>query len=146
MQGKLNDVVLHCTIYSITPSARTYLVNCRSNVHKDNLIAGARVCLHWEMFRYARDHQPCIIFMNEIDAIGGRRLSGGTSADREIVQQVQILASQLEGILDLIGSCILSFVNGEEEGDATIRFREEREKLIRRDRFVQWSHVTHSSV
>ncbi|KAI4388455.1 hypothetical protein MLD38_000777 [Melastoma candidum] len=37
-----------------------------------------------EMFGYAQDHQPCIIFMDEIDAIGGRRFSEGTSADREI--------------------------------------------------------------
>ena len=28
-----------------------------------------------EMFNYARDHQPCIIFMDEIDAIGKTRLS-----------------------------------------------------------------------
>ena len=33
---------------------------------------------------YARDHEPTIIFMDEVDAIGGRRFSEGTSADREI--------------------------------------------------------------
>ncbi len=37
-----------------------------------------------EMFGYAKEHEPCIIFMDEIDAIGGRRFSEGTSADREI--------------------------------------------------------------
>ena len=36
------------------------------------------------MFGYAKEHEPCIIFMDEIDAIGGRRFSEGTSADREI--------------------------------------------------------------
>ena len=36
------------------------------------------------MFGYAKEHEPCIIFMDEVDAIGGRRFSEGTSADREI--------------------------------------------------------------
>ena len=37
-----------------------------------------------EMFAYAKNHQPCIIFIDEVDAIGGRRLSEGASSDREI--------------------------------------------------------------
>ncbi|URD96439.1 26S protease regulatory subunit [Musa troglodytarum] len=50
-----------------------------------------------EMFNYARDHQPCIIFMDEIDAIGGRRFSEGTSADREIQRTLMELLNQLDG-------------------------------------------------
>merc|ERR1712086_802783 len=54
-----------------------------------------------EMFNYARDHQPCIIFMDEIDAIGGRRFSEGTSADREIQRTLMELLNQLDGFDDL---------------------------------------------
>merc|ERR1712137_1166210 len=50
-----------------------------------------------EMFAYARDHQPCIIFMDEIDAIGGRRFSEGTSADREIQRTLMELLNQMDG-------------------------------------------------
>merc|ERR1711988_311106 len=50
-----------------------------------------------EMFNYARDNQPCIIFMDEIDAIGGRRFSEGTSADREIQRTLMELLNQLDG-------------------------------------------------
>jgi len=50
-----------------------------------------------EMFGYAKDHQPCIIFMDEIDAIGGRRFSEGTSSDREIQRTLMELLNQLDG-------------------------------------------------
>jgi len=55
-----------------------------------------------EMFNYARDHQPCIIFMDEIDAIGGRRFSEGTSADREIQRTLMELLNQMDGF-DVLG-------------------------------------------
>ena len=54
------------------------------------------------MFNYARDHQPCIIFMDEIDAIGGRRFSEGTSADREIQRTLMELLNQMDGF-DVLG-------------------------------------------
>ncbi|KAG8728814.1 26S proteasome subunit rpt4 [Ceratobasidium sp. 428] len=50
-----------------------------------------------EMFGYAREHEPCIIFMDEIDAIGGRRFSEGTSADREIQRTLMELLNQMDG-------------------------------------------------
>jgi len=55
-----------------------------------------------EMFAYARDHEPCIIFMDEIDAIGGRRFSEGTSADREIQRTLMELLNQMDGF-DTLG-------------------------------------------
>lgn len=50
-----------------------------------------------EMFGYAKEHAPTIIFMDEIDAIGGRRFSEGTSADREIQRTLMELLNQMDG-------------------------------------------------
>lgn len=50
-----------------------------------------------EMFGFAKDHQPCVIFMDEIDAIGGSRFSEGTSADREIQRTLMELLNQMDG-------------------------------------------------
>ena len=55
-----------------------------------------------EMFAYAKDHEPCVIFMDEIDAIGGRRFSEGTSADREIQRTLMELLNQMDGF-DVLG-------------------------------------------
>lgn len=70
--------------------ARAMACNVKSNFMKvvasgivDKYIGeSARVIR--EMYQYARTHQPCIIFIDEIDAIGGRRFSEGNSSDREI--------------------------------------------------------------
>ena len=52
---------------------------------------------------YARDHEPCVIFMDEIDAIGGKRFSEGTSADREIQRTLMELLNQMDGF-EALGS------------------------------------------
>ncbi|KAK6121461.1 hypothetical protein DH2020_044796 [Rehmannia glutinosa] len=49
---------------------------------------------HYQLFLCVK---PCIIFMDEIDAIGGRRFSEGTSADREIQRTLMELLNQLDG-------------------------------------------------
>ncbi|KAL4311303.1 hypothetical protein GQ457_01G009530 [Hibiscus cannabinus] len=47
--------------------------------------------------------KPCIIFIDEIDAICGRRLRDGTGADREIQRTMMELLNQLDGF-DQLGN------------------------------------------
>lgn len=54
-----------------------------------------------EIFGYAKDNAPAVIFMDEIDAIGGRRFSEGTSADREIQRTLMEILAQLDGFTAL---------------------------------------------
>ncbi|GIQ88498.1 26S proteasome subunit P45, partial [Kipferlia bialata] len=54
-----------------------------------------------EMFVYARQHQPCIVFIDEIDAIGGTRFKQGSSADREIQRTLMQLLAELDGFSGL---------------------------------------------
>jgi 26S proteasome regulatory subunit T4 len=80
-------------------SALTYAVVSSAIVDK---YIGESARLIREMFGYAKEHEPCIIFMDEIDAIGGRRFSEGTSADREIQRTLMELLNQLDGF-DYLG-------------------------------------------
>ena len=57
-----------------------------------------------EMFGYAKEHEPCVIFMDEIDAIGGRRFSEGTSADREIQRTLMEVSLDVFPIHHVISS------------------------------------------
>lgn len=54
-----------------------------------------------EMFAYAKTHQPCVIFMDEIDAIGGKRSSDSNSSDREVQRTLMELLNQMDGFEDL---------------------------------------------
>lgn len=54
-----------------------------------------------EIFSYAKLHSPCIIFIDEIDAIGGRRFSEGSSADREIQRTLMELLNQMDGFSEI---------------------------------------------
>lgn len=54
-----------------------------------------------EMFAYARERASCIIFMDEIDAIGSRRSSDSSSSDREVQRTLMELLNQLDGFKEL---------------------------------------------
>ncbi len=50
-----------------------------------------------ELFELAKEKSPSIIFIDEIDAIGARRLDTATSADREVQRTLMQLLAQLDG-------------------------------------------------
>ncbi|MBT5184234.1 MAG: AAA family ATPase, partial [Euryarchaeota archaeon] len=50
-----------------------------------------------ELFSLAKDKAPAIIFLDEIDAIGAKRLDSATSGDREVQRTLMQLLAELDG-------------------------------------------------
>eukprot|EP00033_Pygsuia_biforma_P002242 GCRY01002483.1.p1 GENE.GCRY01002483.1~~GCRY01002483.1.p1 ORF type:complete len:431 (-),score=71.51 GCRY01002483.1:79-1278(-) len=50
-----------------------------------------------EIFAMAREHAPSLIFMDEIDSIGGTRIGAGQGSDSEVQRTMLELLNQLDG-------------------------------------------------
>lgn len=50
-----------------------------------------------EVFSFARENSPSILFIDELDAIGSKRLDIATSGDREVQRTLMQLLSELDG-------------------------------------------------
>jgi len=50
-----------------------------------------------ELFQLAKEKSPSIIFIDELDAIGAKRLESGTSGDREVQRTLMQLLSEIDG-------------------------------------------------
>ena len=50
-----------------------------------------------ELFEMARSKKACIIFFDEIDAIGGARFDDGAGGDNEVQRTMLELINQLDG-------------------------------------------------
>jgi len=64
-----------------------------------------------EIFSYSKSNCPSVIFIDEIDAIGGKRFSEGSSADREIQRTLMELLNQLDGFDNLVKVKIIMATN-----------------------------------
>eukprot|EP01017_Pseudomicrothorax_dubius_P035790 TRINITY_DN5063_c0_g1_i1.p1 TRINITY_DN5063_c0_g1~~TRINITY_DN5063_c0_g1_i1.p1 ORF type:complete len:398 (-),score=122.64 TRINITY_DN5063_c0_g1_i1:197-1390(-) len=50
-----------------------------------------------ELFSMARQHAPCLIFIDEVDSIGGARVEGERGGDSEVQRTMLELLNQLDG-------------------------------------------------
>ena len=64
-----------------------------------------------ELFSLAKDRAPAIIFLDEIDAIGAKRLDSATSGDREVQRTLMQLLSELDGFDALDNVKIIAATN-----------------------------------
>jgi len=70
---------------------------------------GARIVR--EVFRYARQNAPAVIFIDEIDGIGARRADLGTSGDREVQRTLLQLLAEMDGFDPLSNVKIIAATN-----------------------------------
>ncbi|MFL2882242.1 MAG: proteasome-activating nucleotidase [Candidatus Poseidoniaceae archaeon] len=64
-----------------------------------------------ELFSLAKEKAPSIIFLDEIDAIGAKRLDGSTSGDREVQRTLMQLLAELDGFDALENVKIIAATN-----------------------------------
>ncbi len=72
------------------------------------------------LFEDARRHAPCILFLDEIDALAQTRVSGGTGGDREHAQTVAQLLTCLDGLEGREGIVVLAATNLPENLDPAL--------------------------
>jgi cell division protease FtsH len=71
-------------------------------------IAKSRVS---KLFQQARKRAPCLIFIDEIDAIGRKRGGGGSAADREFESTLNQLLVEMDGFNTTSGVIVIGATN-----------------------------------
>jgi proteasome regulatory subunit len=64
-----------------------------------------------ELFQMAREKKPCIIFIDELDAIGAKRLGMDTTGDREVQRTLMQLLAEMDGFHPLEEIGIMAATN-----------------------------------
>lgn len=73
-----------------------------------------------DLFRQAKEKAPCIVFIDEIDAIGGKRMSGNIGGNDEREQTLNQLLTEMDGFESNSGVVILAATNRPESLDPAL--------------------------
>lgn len=64
-----------------------------------------------ELFQLAREKRPCIVFIDELDAIGAKRLGMDTTGDREVQRTLMQLLAEMDGFHPLENIGVIAATN-----------------------------------
>ncbi len=73
-----------------------------------------------DLFRQAKEKAPCIVFIDEIDAIGGKRTAGNLGGNDEREQTLNQLLTEMDGFENNNGVVILAATNRPENLDPAL--------------------------
>ena len=73
-----------------------------------------------DLFKQAKEKAPCIVFIDEIDAIGGKRSNGGMGGHDEREQTLNQLLTEMDGFEGNSGVIILAATNRPETLDPAL--------------------------
>jgi ATP-dependent protease HslVU (ClpYQ) ATPase subunit len=68
-----------------------------------------------DVFRLARENSPCIIFIDEVDAIATKRFDAQTGSDREVQRILLELLNQMDGFdqQTTVKVCLFAYVGSQ---------------------------------
>lgn len=72
------------------------------------------------LFKKARKHAPCVVFIDEIDAVGGNRTDSGEGAAREHNQTLNALLVEMDGASGREGVIVVAATNRKETLDKAL--------------------------
>jgi cell division protease FtsH len=64
-----------------------------------------------DLFEIARENQPCIVFIDEIDAVGKQRSAGGMPSNDEREQTINQLLTEMDGFDNETGIVVIAATN-----------------------------------
>jgi len=64
-----------------------------------------------DLFEVARENQPCIVFIDEIDAVGKQRSAGGAPSNDEREQTINQLLTEMDGFDNETGIVVIAATN-----------------------------------
>ena len=77
-------------------------------------------CKIKSLFKKARKHKPCIIFIDEFDGIGERRNYAGTGVDKENNRIITAMLNEMDGFVGLDGILVIAATNSYSSLDSAL--------------------------